>query len=312
MKDWITVLIILLILAVLLDGMRRMRAHRRNHLRMQRKVVEQADSTVVEEPVENLTPSEFPSGGARVAAYRDPDHAETINKTVKTATTPRVGRATGSRSPEQTSLKLDTPVPMLMDSVSSNGDHDQDPSLGNMHLLDDDQPSPNTSVPNGAREPDKTKSLDKTKEAEPRQPDLVLVVNVMAATDQRFAGHELLEALVNQGMRYGEMDIFHRHESADGRGRVLFSAANIVMPGTFDLIAMDDFNSPGISFFLTLPIASDSLSAYNLMLETAQAVADALDGEVRDENRSVMTRQTTEHERQRVLEYERKRRLAKA
>jgi cell division protein ZipA len=134
----------------------------------------------------------------------------------------------------------------------------------------------------------------------------------MARRGEMFAGPELLEAMVSQGLRYGDMDIFHRHESEDGRGQILFSAANMVVPGTFDLSAMEDFFTPGISMFLSLPIASDSLAAYNLMANTAQHIAEVLGGELKDENRSVMTRQTIEHGRQRVIEYERKRRLAKS
>jgi cell division protein ZipA len=313
MRDWITVLIILLILGVLLDGMRRMRAHRRNHLRMQRKIVEKADVSA-DEPVENLTAGEFPSGGARVAGYRDPDLALNINKTVKenlSATRQTRGILNRERTPQQTSLKLDSGVPMLMDSVE---DADREPSLGSYGDLEDDNAAPATQAAPSAdvAAGEKTKVGEKPTEVEtPKAPDVVLVVNVMAHKGEMFSGQALLDVMVEQGLRYGEMDIFHRHESADGRGRVLFSAANLIMPGTFDLIAMDDFNSPGISFFLTLPIASDSLSAFNLMIETAQAVAEALGGEMRDENRSVMTRQTIEHGRQRVLEYERKRRLAK-
>ena len=63
--------------------------------------------------------------------------------------------------------------------------------------------------------------------------------------------------------------------------------------------------------FLSLPLAGDSIAAFNLMASAATAMATQLGGELKDENRSVMTRQTIEHARQRVVEYERKRRLAK-
>ena len=45
------------------------------------------------------------------------------------------------------------------------------------------------------------------------------------------------------------------------------------------------------------------------MLETAQTVVRNLGGELKDERRSVMTAQTIEHCRQRIREYERKRRF---
>lgn len=338
MKEWLTVIIVLLILGVLLDGMRRMRAHRRDHLRMKHRVVARADSDSGEVDVGG---SEFPSGGARVAAYRDPDLVVNVNKAVREShTASRWTRGAPSRLPEQVSLNLDTPVPMLMDSVDEQAgdealqerepvigdltnleDDDLQPGIGNTGFDQDDEPAqepefeeepPVVAEPPRAEPPQKKREPERASEEAPKAPDEVLIINVMARRDDMFAGPELLEALVSQGLRYGDMDIFHRHESDDGRGKILFSAANMVVPGTFDLTAMEDFATPGISMFLSLPIASDSLAAYNLMANTAQNIAEALGGELKDENRSVMTRQTIEHGRQRVIEYERKRRLAKS
>ncbi|MCR6653843.1 MAG: cell division protein ZipA [Cellvibrionaceae bacterium] len=337
MREWLTVIIVLLILGVLLDGMRRMRAHRRDHLRMKHRVVARADTDSGETEVGT---SEFPSGGARVAAYRDPDHVLNVNKAVKESlTASRWTRGAPNRLPEQVSLNLDTPVPMLMDSVdeqvASVSANERDPVIGDLADLEDDDLRPGIGDSEFTQEFYEDEDLSSESEAEPapapaepvqkkrepervvqedapKAPDEVLIINVMARRGEMFAGTELLEALVTQGLRYGDMDIFHRHESDDGRGKILFSAANMVVPGTFDLGAMEDFATPGISMFLSLPISGDSLAAYNLMANSATAIADALGGELKDENRSVMTRQTIEHGRQRVIEYERKRRLAKS
>jgi cell division protein ZipA len=340
MREWLTVIIVLLILGILLDGMRRMRSHRRDHLRMKHRVVARADT---DNNSADANASEFPSGGARVAAYRDPDHALSVNKIVKEShTASRWTRGAPSRLPEQVNLNLDTPVPMLMDSVDEHDTearamNEREPVIGNLADLEDDDLQPGLGDSEYATptedeelseeelaasvEPTHSEPPPKKHEAQPTQapaeevpkaPDEVLIINVMARRGEVFAGAELLEAMVINGLRYGDMDIFHRHESEDGRGKILFSAANMVVPGTFDLSAMEDFTSPGISMFLSLPITGDSLAAYNLMADTAYGIAEALGGELKDENRSVMTRQTIEHGRQRVMEYERKRRLAKS
>jgi cell division protein ZipA len=153
-------------------------------------------------------------------------------------------------------------------------------------------------------------------------PEEVLIINVMAPNGVRFAGEDLLEVLVAQGMKLGAMDIFHRHLNDDGDGPILFSLANMVVPGTFNLAAMKDFETPGVSIFLSLPLAAIdenggvpeglSIQAYDNMASTAKALAAALGGDLKDENRSVMTLQTIEHGRQRVVEFERKQRLARA
>lgn len=144
-------------------------------------------------------------------------------------------------------------------------------------------------------------------EKQPAEPEEVLIINVMAAKGSMFDGSDLLDIILKCGMRYGSMDIFHRYSDAKGEGALLFSMANMVKPGTFDLDAMDEFETPGISLFMTLPINADSMQSFELMVDTAQAIADGLNGEMKDEQRSAMTRQTLEHCRQRIRDFERMR-----
>lgn len=349
MQDWLTVIIILLILGVLLDGLRRVRARRRSSLRMSRRVADDGSANG-----DDLSASEFPSGGARVAAYRDPNELENVNQHLReNYVASRMTRGAPRRIPDQVSLKLDKAVPMLMESVEdvpseaeqSATARDIEPQLGSLEGLDDrddatlkgiDEPSGemNTAYDDEAEVApyDTSYGADDVEDSDPpptvdredendastedaghpgRAPDEVLIINVMAKKGAFFGGQELLDAMVGQGLRYGDMDIFHRHESVDGSGKILFSVANIVVPGTFELGAMEDFETPGISMFLSLPVPGDSIAAFNSMVETAQVIVAQLDGELKDENRSVMTRQTIEHARQRVVEYERKRRLAR-
>ena len=102
------------------------------------------------------------------------------------------------------------------------------------------------------------------------------------------------------------MSFFHRHEFEAGRGAIQFSVANMMQPGVFDIDNMSDFNTPGLVFFLTLPGPEDMMKAFDYMLETAQAVARNLGGDVLDESRSVLTKQTLEHSRQLIRDLERR------
>lgn len=142
-------------------------------------------------------------------------------------------------------------------------------------------------------------------EKQPAEPEEVLIINVMAHKGEMFNGADLLDIILKCGMRYGSMDIFHRHSDTKGEGALLFSMANMVKPGTFDLDAMDEFETPGVSLFMTLPINADSMQSFDLMADTARAIAETLDGELKDEQRSVMTRQTLEHCRERIRNFER-------
>ncbi|RBP81813.1 cell division protein ZipA [Marinomonas rhizomae] len=135
----------------------------------------------------------------------------------------------------------------------------------------------------------------------------VIVINIFAPEEKNFSGMELLQLILNCGMRYGEMDIFHRHEDGFDRGRVQFSMANAIEPGTFDLDTMGETDCPGVSFFMGLPGPKNSMKAFDFMLETAQALVRNLGGELRDERRSPMSDQTIAHCRQRIRDFERRR-----
>ena len=296
MREWLTVIIVLLIVGIILDGIRRVRAARRERIHMSNSLPEEGGFDD-----ENVG-SEFPSGGARVAAYRHPEDAANLHVNLKSS-------LAASKKTAGVNAKAEPAPTMLMDSA----DEHLEPTLGNLDDLDDDvavMAPPRTAAPVAKAPAKEAAAQPKAKVAEPAlEPEEVIVINVMAHQGQLFGGETLLQTLTEQNLRFGNMEIFHRHKNEDGSGEVLFSLANIVKPGTFDLTTMDDFSTPGISMFMMLPIRGDSVAAFGLMARTAKAISEALDGELKDEHRSVMTQQTFEHCRQRVIEFERKRRL---
>ena len=134
----------------------------------------------------------------------------------------------------------------------------------------------------------------------------VLVINVISRDPAGFRGPALLQNILESGLRFGEMDIFHRHESMAGNGEVLFSMANAVKPGVFDLDDIDHFTTPAVSFFLGLPGPRHPKQAFDVMVAAARKLSAELNGELKDDQRSVLTAQTIEHYRQRIVEYERR------
>ncbi|MFC6635318.1 cell division protein ZipA [Microbulbifer taiwanensis] len=140
----------------------------------------------------------------------------------------------------------------------------------------------------------------------------VLIINVMAPEGDCFEGNDIVRAMMAAGLRFGEMNIFHYHQGGAADGPVVFSLANIVVPGVFDLAQMEEFTTPGLSLFLALPIEGEAIKAFEQLLATSRHIAEQLGGELKDENRSVFTAQTAEHYRQRVMEYQRRKALARA
>lgn len=157
----------------------------------------------------------------------------------------------------------------------------------------------------------RTKRTEKSR-SEKYDVEEVLILNVMAPAGDYFEGNDLLRVLLSSGLRFGDMNIFHYHCGEAGEGPVLFSLANIVVPGTFDMSEMEDFTTPGISLFLALPAEVEALKAFDTLLTTARSISEQLGGQLKDENRSVFTAQTAEHYRQRVTEFQRRKALAQA
>jgi cell division protein ZipA len=139
----------------------------------------------------------------------------------------------------------------------------------------------------------------------------VFMFNVVARSKQGFHGGDILHILLACDLRFGDMGFFHRHELEAGRGAVQFSVTNMMQPGVFDIDNMADMATPGLVFFLTLPGPDDMMQAFDYMLETAKTVARNLDADVLDESRSVVSKQTMEHSRQKIRDLE-LRLLAKA
>ena len=161
------------------------------------------------------------------------------------------------------------------------------------------QPAVNASV---ARK----ENAEKPAAAKKSGPEEVIVVHVMGGA-ARLNGRALLQAALDNGLRFGEYNIFHRYESGAHDAQATFSMANAVEPGVFDLDAMETQSYVGVSFFLMLPGPANSRQALDGMIEAARRVAAAVAGELHDQQHSVMTAQTVEHLRQRVMEYERRR-----
>lgn len=136
-------------------------------------------------------------------------------------------------------------------------------------------------------------------------PEDLILINVLAPREQPFTGNKLVDALRANGLRYGDMNIFHCVDKATRIHQ--YSVANIIEPGTFDMAAVDEFRSPGVCFFMRLPGPERPVEAFEDMHRVARDVAQRLGGELKDERRSVLTGQTVEHYRHRVAEFCRRR-----
>lgn len=132
----------------------------------------------------------------------------------------------------------------------------------------------------------------------------VYVINLMARPSHDLQGATLLSSLLALGFKFGEMDIFHRHEDLNGKGEVLFSMINMVKPGTFNPYRMEQFSTPGVSLFMQLPLRSNAAFAFEHMLQAADQLASDLDAMLTDASRSPLSDDDIARYRHELAAYE--------
>jgi cell division protein ZipA len=133
----------------------------------------------------------------------------------------------------------------------------------------------------------------------------IVTLFVMARDGGMFNGADLIVAAEKAGLEYGHLGIYHRLLDGKREQGPIFSVANMLKPGNFDLTRLDALRTPGLSFFMTLPGPLPALDAWDAMLPTAQRLAELLDGQVLDEERNALGRQRIAHIRDELRGWDR-------
>ena len=135
--------------------------------------------------------------------------------------------------------------------------------------------------------------------------DRIVSLYVAAKAGNKLRGQDIVVAAEKAGLTFGHMDVFHR--LVDGKPELgpIFSVANIIKPGSFEMARIAEIETPAIAFFLTLPAPVPALDAWETMEPAAQRMADLLDGVVLDEERNALGRQRIQHIRDELRAYDR-------
>lgn len=135
--------------------------------------------------------------------------------------------------------------------------------------------------------------------------DKIVSLYVAARAGHTLRGEDIVVAAEKTGLTFGHMNVFHRLvENHPERGPI-FSMANILQPGSFDMANIRELETPAIAFFLTLPAPITALEAWEKLLPNVQRMAELLDGVPLDDSRNALGRQRIMHIREELRAYDR-------
>ena len=331
-RDWMVILGGVMIAAVLVDAGRRRWRERRSEIRLNARIDRSKSGSNDEDTFNLLT--ELPNGGARIVRRDDLEAGDLDGENLEPAIVDEASVAPADAVGERARKFPAAPDPI--DVAVESDDLDEVPSQVEAPAEANEAAPAVSASPRRRRtvkppgDPSTAEArdvsaegtvdwLDTLEREEVSETDSVeqgrlprganthvFILYVVARSEEGFAGMDILESLLACDLRFGDMDFFHRHELASGRGPIEFSVANMMKPGVFDIDNMEPLQTRGLMFFVTLPGPTDMLKAFDYMYETAKVVAKALDGDIQDEKRSVVTRQSLEHMRQQIRELERR------
>ena len=133
----------------------------------------------------------------------------------------------------------------------------------------------------------------------------LVMLYLAAKSGQAISGAELVLATEKVGLVYGHHNIYHRLVDGPDAGEPVFSMANVVQPGYFDLANIDTLQTPGVSFFMTLPGPVTAVQAWETMLPVAERMAQLLDGVLLDADRNALGRQRILHIKEELRTFDR-------
>ena len=145
--------------------------------------------------------------------------------------------------------------------------------------------------------------VDATTESSEQSPQKIVTLRLVAGNKGSFPGDELILSLRGIGMRSGKFGIYHRCDGND-ESRIIFSAASLVEPGSFDLANIKEQEIPGISLFIVLPCPIDGVEGFDMMMVAARTLAQSLHAELLDESGSTLSIQRERYMREDIIQFQ--------
>lgn len=134
----------------------------------------------------------------------------------------------------------------------------------------------------------------------------IVTLYISARDGATISGSHLVVAAEKAGLEFGDRGIFHRMVTGRHEAGPVFSMANMIKPGNFDMARIETLDTPGLTLFMALPGPLPALDAWEAMLPTAQRLAELLDANLQDEKHGALGRQGIAHIRDQLRAWDRK------
>lgn len=196
--------------------------------------------------------------------------------------------------------------PLRDESLDDTGSFEDLPKFTAVDEVIEDDPSLGVEgIDEPADAPQADRAKERPKPSVPRRQEKIIALMILPRDpEHRFWGADLMDVFERAGLEYGELDIFHRVHDTDEGPKSVFSVASATEPGSFDISEMPEQYFKGLSLFMLLPGPRGGVAAFADMLATARRIAEQIGGDVKDHNRSTMTKQTAKHVREEIIAFE--------
>lgn len=118
-----------------------------------------------------------------------------------------------------------------------------------------------------------------------KRPALTLALLLAEREGTHIHGVKIHSALKSHGMVFGVNQVYHRMDS----GKPVFSAANLLKPGTLNPADAMHLATPGLSLYMQLPGPGNPQEGFNDFISTAESLARNLNAELLDTKKRPLT-----------------------
>jgi cell division protein ZipA len=189
---------------------------------------------------------------------------------------------------------------MGLPEFSANSLDNVDEGVGAVRIISGGDPYDESrdemSSPNGTNDvSENTVGNGKISDSTNNKPNDIIVVYILPKGDAVLEGSQINSSAQALGLSFGEMNIFHYMRD----GQSVFSLANMLEPGSFNIETIHALTTSGLTIFLQIK-GDDPMDDLTEMLQRSYQLAGLLEARLCNHKREPLTEQDAENYRSQV------------